>query len=76
MSQSQLVRSVGESALEAYERALKQLDSMSREAVVLRVEMGYAHDRVAEAIGADSGEAASHLVSRAVLRMAELMEAS
>ena len=75
MSHSQLVRTVGERPLEAYERALKRLDATSREAVVLRIEMGYANDRLAEAIGAASSDEARVIVSNAMLQMSDLMEA-
>ena len=75
MTQSQLVRSVGQRPLESYERALNQLDATSREALVLRVELGYAFDRIAAAIGVASSDEARSIVSRSLLGMSELMEA-
>jgi hypothetical protein len=75
ISQSFVARSVGRRQLEAYERGLKQLGDVSREALVLRVELGYPFARVAEAIGAASGEEARAIVSGSLLRMSELMEA-
>jgi len=75
ISQSLVARNVGRHQLEAYERALMQLDAASREALVLRVELGYPFVRVAEAIGATSAEEARTIVSSSLLRMSELMEA-
>jgi len=63
-----------EGTRDAYERALAKLPEKQREAVILRVEFGYSHAQVAEAIGSRSADAARVLVSRALVRLAEHME--
>jgi RNA polymerase sigma-70 factor (ECF subfamily) len=60
--------------LARYETGLERLTPPQREAVVLRLEMGYTHPQVAEAIGVASADAARMLVSRALVRLAEEME--
>ena len=40
----------------------------------LRIELGFTHQEVADAIGAPSANAARMLVSRALVRLAELMD--
>jgi RNA polymerase sigma-70 factor (ECF subfamily) len=63
-----------ETVRDSYERALAKLPAKQQEAVILRVEFGYSHAQVAEAIGSRSADAARVLVSRALVRLAEHME--
>jgi RNA polymerase sigma-70 factor (ECF subfamily) len=65
---------IGRQVVERYEEALQTLEERQREAVILRLEFGYSHDEVAEAVGCPSGNAARMLVSRALLRLAELLD--
>jgi RNA polymerase sigma-70 factor (ECF subfamily) len=58
---------------DTYERALAHLTKAQREAVILRVEFGYSHEEVADAIGSKSADAARMLVTRALVRLAEFM---
>ena len=68
---SPLERLVGHEKLEAYEAALEELPAVQREAVILRLEMGFSHREVAEAIGSSTADAARMLVARGVIRIAE-----
>lgn len=65
---------IGKQAVERYEQALQTLDERQREAVVLRIEFGYSHEEVAEAVGCPSANAARMLVSRALVRLAEVLD--
>jgi RNA polymerase sigma-70 factor (ECF subfamily) len=64
---------VGRETLERYEAALAALTGEQREAVILRIEFGYTHEQVAEALGKPTANAARMVVSRALLRIAEAM---
>lgn len=64
---------VGRETMDRYEAALAQLTEAQREAVMLRLEFGYGHQEIAEALGVASANAARMLVSRGILRLAELM---
>jgi RNA polymerase sigma-70 factor (ECF subfamily) len=70
---SPLEETIGREALERYETALERLRPEHREAVVMRIELGFSYSEIAEAIGSPSGNAARMVVSRAVARLAELM---
>ena len=73
-SRSPLEEAVGREILEAYEHGLSKLSDREAEAVVLRLELGFSHAEVAEAIGSPSPDAARMLVTRALLRLAEVMD--
>jgi RNA polymerase sigma factor (sigma-70 family) len=67
-------QAIGSAALRAYERALDALSAEEREGVILRIEMGYTHQQVAEALGKPSADAARMLVARAIVRLTEAMD--
>jgi RNA polymerase sigma-70 factor (ECF subfamily) len=71
---SPLERAIGSESVQAYERALSQLDPEHQEAVVLRMEMGFSWREVGEAIGT-SPAAARMSVSRALVRLTGLLDA-
>jgi RNA polymerase sigma-70 factor (ECF subfamily) len=71
---SPVEREVGTAAVRAYERALDTLSAEEREAVILRIELGYTHQQVAEALGKPSADAARMLVARAMVRITEAMD--
>ncbi len=71
---SPLERAIGRERLEAYEEALATLPETQQEAVVLRVEMGFTHAEVANAVGCPSPNAARMMVARALVRLAEVMD--
>ena len=67
---------IGLETLERYERALATLSEEQQEAVVLRVEMGFTHQMVAEVLQCPSVDAARMIVTRALVRLAEEMKRS
>lgn len=70
---SPLDRTVDHDTLERYERALASMPDETREAVLLRVEFGYSHARIAEALGKPSADAARMMVARALAELARGM---
>lgn len=66
---------MGRERLERFERALETLSPEHREAVILRIEFGFSHQQVAEAIGKPTANAARMTVSRALLELARTMNA-
>jgi RNA polymerase sigma-70 factor (ECF subfamily) len=71
---SPLEELIGVDQIERFEKALATLPPKSREAVILRLEFGYTHQQVAEAIGSASPGAARKLVARALLEVADAMQ--
>ncbi|WP_395373906.1 RNA polymerase sigma factor [Marinicella sp. W31] len=66
-------KAVGAEIIEKYEKALTHLNEQSREAVMLRVEFGFSYLEVAAAIDCNSANAARMIVTRALIKLAELM---
>jgi RNA polymerase sigma factor (sigma-70 family) len=71
---SPLEETIGREALVRYETALSQLPDRQREAVVLRIELGFTHQQVADAVGCPSDSAARMMLSRALAQLAEKMD--
>jgi len=71
---SPLELAIGKEASAAYEAALAALTDEEQEAVMLRLEMGFSHQQVAEALGKPSADAARMFVARALMRLAEVMD--
>ena len=72
---SPLEQAIGREVLDAYEAALAALPPQQREAVVLRIEFGFTLEQVAEALESHSVDAARMVVTRALLRLGEAMDA-
>ena len=70
---SPLEAAIGVEALDRYEAALQGLRPEDREVVVARLEMGYTYDEIAVMVGKPSADAARVAVSRAIVRLAELL---
>jgi len=66
---------IGRETVEAYEAALAELTDAQQEAVILRVEFGYTFPEIADATGSPSANAARMTVARALVRLAETMDA-
>ncbi len=64
---------IGRELVEAYEAALAVLPDEQREAVIMRIEFGYTYPEIAEALGRPSANAARMAVSRALLRLGEVL---
>lgn len=60
--------------LERYERALASLIPSQREAIIMRLELGFRYREIAEAMGLPSGNAARHLTARGLVRLTEAMK--
>jgi len=71
---SPLEAAIGADLIAAYEGALARLGEEQRQAIVLRLEMGYSYQEIAEAIGSASPNAARMVVARALVRLAGDME--
>jgi RNA polymerase sigma-70 factor (ECF subfamily) len=70
---SPLEAAISAEGIHRYEAALAQLKDEDREAIVARLEMGYSYGEVAVMTGKPSADAARVAVSRALVRLAELM---
>jgi RNA polymerase sigma-70 factor (ECF subfamily) len=71
---SPLEQAVGREALARYEAALARLSDADRELIIASVELGYSDQRLAEATGRASPEAARKAARRALVKLAEEME--
>ena len=65
---------VSREVMESYEAALSDLPASMREAVILRLEFGFSHREIADAIGSPSPNAARMLVSRALEKLSRAMD--
>jgi RNA polymerase sigma-70 factor, ECF subfamily len=70
---SPIESAIGREALDRYEAALKRLSEEDQQAIVLRIEMGYTYNELAEAMGKPSPDAARMAVTRALARLAEAL---
>ncbi|MDM7917191.1 MAG: RNA polymerase sigma factor [Candidatus Eisenbacteria bacterium] len=70
-----LERTIGHGALEAYDRALASLSDEQRQAVILRIEFGFSHPEIAQALGRSSANAVRMQIARAIVRLTEAMHA-
>ncbi len=71
---SMLEQQVGRDMMESYEAALSALTPPQQEAVIMRLEFGYAYQQIADAMGRNSANAARMLVARALVDLAAAME--
>jgi RNA polymerase sigma factor (sigma-70 family) len=71
--QSPLEAVIGAQAVDRYEAGLSALRAEDREAIVARIEMGYSYAELAVMLGKASPDAARMAVSRALVRLAEIM---
>ena len=70
---SPLEEAIGQQTLERYEAALGRLRDDDREAIILRVELGYSYAEIVVALGKPTAAAAHMAVSRALVRLAKEM---
>ena len=69
--QSPLEAAIGRETVERYEAILDQLKEEQREAIILRLELGFTYQQIAEAMGRDSPNAVRMMVTRALVRLGE-----
>jgi RNA polymerase sigma factor (sigma-70 family) len=72
---SPLEEAIGREALTRYEQALARLRPEEREVIVARVEMGQSYQQIAAGHNKASADAARMAVTRALVRLAEEMDA-
>ena len=70
---SPLEEAIGRESIARYEQAMAALDPDDREAIVCRVEMGYTHQELADALGKPSADAARKAAQRALVRLVQQM---
>lgn len=70
---SALDEAIGQQSVERFERALERLEDEPRQAVILRIEFGFSHQQVADALGKPSAEAARATVARALVTLSKAM---
>jgi RNA polymerase sigma-70 factor (ECF subfamily) len=68
---SPLEDAIGRETVERYEAILDQLKEEQREAIILRLELGFTYQQIAEALGRDSPNAVRMMVTRALVRLGE-----
>jgi RNA polymerase sigma-70 factor (ECF subfamily) len=72
---SLLERTIGNDALSAYDAALGRLPQEQQQAVILRIEFGFTHQEIADALRRPSANAVRMQVARGLVRLSELMDA-
>ena len=71
---SAVERAIGADQLRRFEAALDTLPEEQQQAVILRVEFGYTHAQIAEALGKPSMDAARVMVARALAELARRID--
>jgi RNA polymerase sigma-70 factor (ECF subfamily) len=73
LGHSPLEDAIGRDTIERYEAALEGLTEEQREAIVLRIELGFTYQQIADAVGHGSANATRMMVTRALVRLSERM---
>jgi RNA polymerase sigma factor (sigma-70 family) len=73
MGPSPLEEAIGTDTAARYEAALERLTEEQKEAVILRLELGFTYQEIAEALGHGSSNAARMMVTRALVRLSKVM---
>lgn len=73
---SPMDRAIDAETWERYEFGLAQLPPRQREGLIMRIELQFTHQQVADALGMPSANAARMMVSRALVELASRMESS
>lgn len=71
---SPLEEAIGVETLERYEAALMKLTPEQREAVVMRIELGFSDEEIAQALGVQTANAARMRVVRGLLSLSKEMQ--
>ena len=71
---SPLEKVIERDRLERYEKGLSDLIPNQREAVIMRLELGFSYREIAEAIGLSSGNAARLLTARGLVHLTQVMK--
>ena len=73
---SPLAAAIRSETFERYEAGLEQLDPDERDAIVMRLELGFNYAEVAQALDKPSSDAARMFVARALVKLAKAMDLS
>ncbi len=65
---------IGRDLMERYDAALEELNEKQREAVILRLEMGYSYAEIAEALGDGTANGVRMMIARALKQIATRMK--
>ena len=71
---SPVEEAIGRESWERYEAALGRLPKQQQAGVNMRLELQFTHQQVADSLGMNSANAARMMVSRAIVRLTELMD--
>jgi RNA polymerase sigma-70 factor (ECF subfamily) len=71
---SPVEEAIGTETWERYEAALARLPRQQQEGVIMRLELQFSHQQVADALAMPSANAARMMISRAIVKLTELME--
>jgi len=72
-SRSPLEEVIGRESLDRYESGLSKLAENQRQAVILRLDLGFRYREIAEAIGSPTPSAARFLVARGLAHLSRIM---
>ena len=72
---SPLEHAIGNQAVEMYEKALAELSQDQREILIMRIELGYSYEEIAQVSGRKTANGARMAVVRALARLSELLAA-
>jgi RNA polymerase sigma factor (sigma-70 family) len=70
-----LERTLGSGLVQRYEKALESLTPEQQQAVIMRIEFGFTFPEIARTLGRSSANSVRMQISRAILRLAEAMNA-
>jgi RNA polymerase sigma-70 factor (ECF subfamily) len=70
---SPLEQTIGKQAYERYESALEDLPQEARAAVILKIEMGFTYEQIAQALEKPTANAARMVVTRALFKLTKGM---
>lgn len=74
LAPSPLEQAIGKQGFERYEKALRMLKPIDRDAIVARIELQQSYEEVAIALGKPNANAARMAVTRALARLIEAMQ--
>ncbi len=71
---SPIEEAIDRESLERYETALARLPKQQQAGVIMRLELQFTHQQVADSLGMNSANAARMMVSRSIVKLTELMD--
>ena len=65
---------IGAETFDRYEKALERLPARQQEAVIMRIELQFTYQQIADALGMSTANAVRMMISRAIVLLAETMK--